>query len=76
MDKLQKILNEIRPDFDFMASNDFINDGMLDSFDIVLLVSRLEEFFDISINGFDIVPENFRNLKSIEDLVKKSGGIL
>ena len=62
MKRIIEILTTIRPEFDFTESNDFINDGLLDSFDIVTLVTELDEKFSISIDGLDIVPENFKNL--------------
>jgi acyl carrier protein len=46
---------------------------MLDSFDMVTLVATLDKNFGISIQGTDIVPENFQNLQTIETLLRKSG---
>lgn len=66
------ILNELRPEFDFSADVNFIEEGMLDSFDVVSLVSELEEKFGISITGVDILPENFSTVESIEALINKS----
>jgi acyl carrier protein len=71
MQHLQSTLAEIRPEFDFTQSDDFIRDGMLDSLDIVMLVSALDKRFGISIAGIDIVPENFQNLAAIDGLVQK-----
>jgi acyl carrier protein len=68
-----EILKEIRPEFDFSASNDFLADGMLDSFDMVTLVAALDKNYGISIQGTDIVPENFLNLQTIEALLRKTG---
>jgi acyl carrier protein len=73
MKPLADILKEIRPEFDFTASNDFIGDGMLDSFDIVTLVAALDKTYGISIPGTDIVPEHFQNLQTIEALLRKCG---
>ena len=73
MKSVAEILKEIRPEFDFSTSNDFLADGMLDSFDMVALVSALDKNFAISIQGTDIVPENFQNLQTIETLLRKSG---
>jgi len=73
MRTVAEILKEIRPEFDFAASRDFIADGMLDSFDVVTLVAMLDKNFDISIQGVDIVPENFKNLETIGALLCKSG---
>lgn len=73
MKTLPDILKEIRPEFDFTASNNFMDDGMLDSFDMVTLVSTLDKTYGISIAGTDIVPENFQNLQTIETLLRKCG---
>ena len=68
-----KILQKIRPEVDFGQSIDFIADGLLDSFDLIALVSDLDQTFSISIDGVDIVPENFQNLDKIIQLIQKSG---
>jgi acyl carrier protein len=70
---VEDILKEIRPEFDFAASENFIDDGMLDSYDIVTLVSDLDKAYGISISGLDIVPENFQNIASIQKLLRKYG---
>ncbi len=70
--KIIAILNDIRPEFDFSETvDDFIEAGMLDSFDLVTLVTSLDEVFEISIDGTDIVPENFSNIESIFNLLNK-----
>lgn len=76
MDKILQILASLHPEFDFSASRNFIDDGYLDSFDVVALVSELEEEFGVLIDGMDILPENFSSLESISRLVQKSGGVL
>jgi len=73
MRTVAEILKEIRPEFDFTTSSNFIEDGMLDSFDVVTLVAALDKNYGISIQGTDIVPENFQNLQTIEALLRKSG---
>lgn len=70
-EKILEILQDIRPEVDFNNSEDFIEDGYLDSFDMVALVSNLDKTFGISILGEDIIPENFANLEAIENIVKK-----
>lgn len=76
METIYSILEELRPEFDFRTSKDFIEDGFLDSFDVISLVSELEEKFDVLIDALDIVPENFNSVKAISDIVKKNGGEL
>lgn len=68
-----KILNELRPEFDFTQDVDFIEEGMLDSFDVVALVAELDSAFGISIDGMDILPENFSSVEAIEQLLRKNG---
>jgi acyl carrier protein len=70
---IAEILREIRPEFDFTASEDFVGDGMLDSFDIITLVSDLDKAYGISISGVDIVPENFQSIAAIQELLQKYG---
>ena len=48
-ESIPEILKEIRPEFDFTSSKDFIADGMLDSFDVMTLVAALDKNFNISI---------------------------
>lgn len=73
-DDILAMLEELRPEFDFNESDDFVTDGLLDSFDIISLSSMLEEKFGITIDGLDIVPENYSTVDAIIELVKKSGG--
>lgn len=73
-EQIIKILTELRPEFDFTQEGvDFIEEGMLDSFDIVSLVDALDTEFNIVIDGVDIVPENFSTLESIISLLRKTG---
>lgn len=72
-EKIIKILSELRPEFDFTEDVDFIEEGMLDSFDVVTLVSDLDSTFGISIDGMDILPENFASVDAIVELLKRNG---
>ena len=72
-EKVLEILANLRPEFDFTEDANFIEQGMLDSFDVVTLVSDLDSTFGISIDGVDIVPENFSSVDSIINLLKKNG---
>jgi acyl carrier protein len=68
-----EVLAEIRPEFDFSASEDFIADGMLDSFDVMTLISDLEKNYAVTIDGLDIVPQNVKNVAAIRKLLAKHG---
>lgn len=73
-ERIIEILTDLRPEFDFcQAGVDFIEEGMLDSFDLVALVSDLENEYGIKIDGVDVVPENFGTIDAIESLLRKNG---
>ena len=71
--RILEMLSEIKPEQNFAESDNYVEDGILDSFDIIELITMLEDEFDISIDGMDILPEFFSNVEQIEKLVKKSG---
>lgn len=70
MDILEILVN-LKEDADFENSTDFIEDGLLDSFDLVNLVAELEDAFEIEMKGSDIIPENFVSIEKITELVEK-----
>ncbi|TBH71739.1 acyl carrier protein [Aquirufa antheringensis] len=71
-DLVLNILRDTRPEFEFNSEVNFIDEGYLDSFDLITIVSDLESTFDIKINGSLIVPESFSSLDSIVKLVQSS----
>jgi len=72
-EKIIDLLTDIRPEFNFRETSNFIENGMLDSFDILQLVVSLDNEFGISIEGMDILPENFSSVESISQLLIKNG---
>lgn len=72
MEKLLEILGEIKPDVDFETTENLIEDGILDSFDIVTLVAQISDEFDVEISVKDIVPENFYSAATIYKLIEES----
>lgn len=71
MDEVLEILQENCPGIDFEGQEHLIDDGILDSLSIVMLVGALNEAFDISIGAEDLVPENFNSAQAIHDLVRR-----
>ena len=74
LDTINEILHREFPEFDFKSSGDYVSDGLLDSFGIVLLISELEKAFDIVIDPLDIVPKNFISAGAIKELAVKTMG--
>lgn len=69
MDKLLEILKQIRDDIDFENENTLVDDGVLDSFDIVSIVSELTMEYDIDISIDDMTAENFNSAKAMYEMV-------
>ena len=69
MDKLLQVLEEIKPGFTFTGRTDLVDSGDLDSFDVISLVSELNDAFDIDIPVEEIVPENFNSLDAMMALI-------
>lgn len=70
MEKVLEILTDIRPDVDFNEETNLVDSGILDSFDIVSIISELNDAFDIHIRVTDLKPENFNSLEAICKLVE------
>lgn len=71
MEKLLKILKNIRPDVDFKNEKDLIEDGILDSFDIVAIISAIDDEFEVAIRITELKPENFNSADSIMNLIER-----
>lgn len=69
MEKILNILADIRPDIEFENETSLVDGGLLDSFDIVSIISELNDAFDIHIRVNHLTPENFNSVKAIMALV-------
>ena len=70
-EKLMQILTELRPDIDFEKEDQLIEDGTLDSFDIISLVGELNENFGVEIGVEDLQPENFNSVDAMLALITR-----
>lgn len=71
MEKLLEILKGIRPDVDFKNETALIDDGILDSFDVVSIISELDDAFDVQIRITELDPDNFNSAEAIWKLVQE-----
>lgn len=71
MEKLLEILKGIRPDVDFENEKALIDDGVLDSFDVVSIISELNDEYDIHVKVTELNPENFNSMEAIWGMVQK-----
>ena len=71
MDKLIEILTSLHPDVDFATATDLVDEGILDSLDIVTLVTEIDAEFDVTIPAEEIVPENFNSAEALMSLIER-----
>ena len=71
MEQLLAVLKTIRPDVDFVNEKKLIDNGILDSFDIIQTVMELNEAFDVEINVEDLEPDNFNTVEAMWELIQK-----
>ncbi len=69
MEKVLEILEEIQPGEDYENCTTLIDDGILESFAILSIVSELEDEFNISVTPADIIPENFNSAQALWNMV-------
>lgn len=71
MERLLELLSKIRPDVDFVNEKQLIDAGLLDSFDIVSIISELDDEFGVAIRITELTPENFNSAEAIYNLCQK-----
>lgn len=71
MEKLLEILSSLHPEVDFELANDLVEDGILDSLDIVTLITEINNAFDVQIPAEEVIPENFESATAIWALIQK-----
>lgn len=72
MENLLDILKKIKPDVDFANSDNLVDEGILDSLDIVTVIAAIEAEYNIEINPDDIDPDNFQSVHSMYHLIEKN----
>lgn len=71
MEELLEILSDLHPEVDFETEEHLIDNAILDSFDIVTLITEIKDTFDVTIDAKRIIPENFNSAKSLYALIQE-----
>lgn len=69
-ERILEICLEVCPNVDFENETALIDDEILESFDIISIVTNLMDEFDIFIDADDIEPENLNSLDGIIEMVR------
>lgn len=70
-ERILDILQELHEDIDFEAEEKMVDDKVLDSFDLVTLVTELGEEFDVDITARDFIAENFNSVDSLTNMIAR-----
>lgn len=71
MEELIEILEDLHPEVDFDECDTLIDDKILDSFDIVTIVTEVNTVFDVAIPAEELIPDNFNSAAAIWELIEK-----
>lgn len=70
MEQLLNLLKEIRPDVDFENEKELIDDGILDSMDVVSIISSIDDEFNVQIRITELDPDNFNSIENLWALIE------
>ena len=73
-EQIIEILTEICPGVAFEQETSLIDDGLIDSLDIVAVVTDLMDTFDVQLGVDDLTPENFNSVDAICQLIERAQG--
>ena len=68
---LLEVLSELHPDVNFETEDELVERKIIDSFDIVTIIARIDEEFDVAIPADKIVPEHFNSMEALAQLVNE-----
>ena len=71
MEELLRILESIHPDVDYKTNDKLIENKIPDSFDIITLISEINDEFDVAIPAEEIIPENFNSAEKLYELIQR-----
>ena len=69
-EQLLQILTEAGPGVDFETETALVDDEILESLDIVTIVSEIKDAFEVEISVDDLVPENFNSVEAMLALIQ------
>lgn len=71
LDAVIAMLSDINDEVDFTTEDKLVDNRVLDSFDILAVISAIDDEFDVSVPAKDIVPENFNSAQAICAMIQR-----
>lgn len=71
MEELLEILKEVLPNVEWESDANLVDDGLLNSIDIITIISEITDEYDIKISTDEMRAENFNSVQAIYDMIQK-----
>lgn len=71
MEQLLELLVEIKEDIDYENITNLVEGEYIDSFDILQIISAIEDAYDVSIPASEINPNNFNSVQGLWEMIQK-----
>ena len=71
MEELLEILEDLHPEVDFDTETGLIDKAILDSFDIITIISEIADTFDVVVPAKELIPENFNSAQALWDMITR-----
>lgn len=75
MEQLLSVLREVNDEIDFAAETAMVDDGLIDSLELMKLIVALDDAYDVHIDPGQVEPENFNSAQAILELVRRCQGM-
>ena len=71
MNEIIDTLTELHDDVDFTTETGLVENGILNSLDIVAIITEIDDRLDVQIPAEEILPENFDSAEALWALVQR-----
>ena len=71
MDELLEVLKRALPKVDWETDQLLVDDGIIDSMDVVSVISESTDEYDIEIPSEEMEPENFNSVEAIYEMIQR-----
>ena len=71
MEELLEILEDLHPEVDFDTETGLIDKAILDSFDIITIISEIADTFDVVVPAKELIPENFNSAQALWNMITR-----
>ncbi len=69
MDELIALLKKVKPNVDFANEETLVDDGLIDSLDVISIIAEVAEKYGVTIPTDEIIPDNFNSAAALKELI-------